>query len=1504
LKEKKQGKSIKKKGLRVLLYGAATLLLVLLISVLLLNSHRVQTYLAQQATEWLTEKTGDSVTVEGIGIRFFKGVEIKQLRLLDHHGTPMIYVNRMFVSPEFFRLFSKKMRIHKAEFDSVDFRLIRYPNTDNYAFLLFIKKLSSSDTTTSQKPFQLKINHIKIAHLHFQLRNEVNPSPDTSGNTMNYDNIRVTDGTLAAHNFYVAGDSVGFRLDNLSAREKSGLILRRMKSDVVISGRHFAFTNTHLETNHSRLNMDYSMNATGWDAYSDYIDSVKMQGTFRNCHLDMSDIGYFAPIMFQMKNHVIIDKGYVKGPVSNLKGENLAVSYGGATTFHGNVTMKGLPDFYSTQINAEIQNFSTSVDDLHSFLIPQSHPHIPIPDDVNPSAVFHIAGAFKGSYYRFATQLQLKSAKKDSGMLQLSLRLHADANQLYQLHGVLAASHFPLDKLFSKEYPLGTASFKASLQISDTSGNKYARMHFDASRFALNGYSYQNIHYTGHSRSDTLWSDFRIKDPHLSFALTGITRWHKKPRFTFHLMLHQADFYPLHLWTQQDFHLKGEADIRFTGLHPDSLSGIIQMKNTVVGLGKDRYPVRLARFEKYRNKNREQVMRFQSDLLDLQVTGQYHPSTFIPASQQLINHYFPFLPASENHRKSQDALRITLLLKKPEFLGEHFIYGLNISPNTLITAYFDMKKHELTASGYARKLLYQGTQSLYNHLEVRTTGGKLQTTFQTQHLILRDSTATDKTVFGIDSLRLRLGARNDSLAFHLFWHNPDTLWINKGLVKGLYVDNSTRKQFSILQSDIYVNDTLWKVAPNNAIVYTHNSWNFKNLVIHGGLSEISLQGKYPKNDGDSLGISFRKWNLSNLDLLWNMLGFDIDGTLNGDVKIIRTNGYNARMADLTIDSLALNHTSLGNAHILSTWNNTDNSAFIKAQVIRKDTAKRLKTIDVTGFYYPYRDTASLDLAFDFTGLKLKAINPFFNEYISHLQGTASGKMTLKGSVKDPFIQGYVDVKHASLLVNYLNTKYAFQQRVYFDKDKIDLGKLTLYDTLGNSAVLQGEVLHHYFRDMRLNLEINTNKLLFFNTTRHMNNIYYGTAIASGKVRITGPANNIKLEVDARTDRGTSVILPLDYSTEVADKDYIIFKPPPVDSSLLKPQETVLKLSEGQKSKYSIALHLDVNRNANLKIYLPSNMGNIESNGNGQLNLAVNSEGDMRLSGDYIVDKGEFNFSLGSFVKKHFELVKGGRISWAGDPYQATVSLKGLYKLKSNLSSLGIVMDSTAQYKNRTQVNCYMIMSHDLFNPDIRFRITFPDLDPDMQRRAYAQLDTTNEAVMNQQMISLLVLGSFSLSNASNISWNTSYYTILSNQLSSMLSKISKDFDIGLNYKPGDALTQQEFDVALSTQLFDDRLIINGNFGMTYDKQNKSANNIVGDVDIRYKLTKDGRWMLIAYNHSNVNSWYYYSNYDKVSPYTQGVGIAYQKDFNRLADIFRKRKSTQKPKKHPSKKAKR
>jgi len=129
--------------------------------------------------------------------------------------------------------------------------------------------------------------------------------------------------------------------------------------------------------------------------------------------------------------------------------------------------------------------------------------------------------------------------------------------------------------------------------------------------------------------------------------------------------------------------------------------------------------------------------------------------------------------------------------------------------------------------------------------------------------------------------------------------------------------------------------------------------------------------------------------------------------------------------------------------------------------------------------------------------------------------------------------------------------------------------------------------------------------------------------------------------------------------------------------------------------------------------------------------------------------------------------------------------------------------------------------------------------------------------------------------------------MLTNQLSNWLSQFSDDFDIGLNYTQGDEGTSDEVEVALSTQLFNNRVSINTNVGVggvneTSQAERNSANKIVGDVEIEVKLNKKGSLKAKVFNETNKRS--EFANDQTL--YTQGVGVLYRKEFNTFGELYK------------------
>jgi hypothetical protein len=215
------------------------------------------------------------------------------------------------------------------------------------------------------------------------------------------------------------------------------------------------------------------------------------------------------------------------------------------------------------------------------------------------------------------------------------------------------------------------------------------------------------------------------------------------------------------------------------------------------------------------------------------------------------------------------------------------------------------------------------------------------------------------------------------------------------------------------------------------------------------------------------------------------------------------------------------------------------------------------------------------------------------------------------------------------------------------------------------------------------------------------------------------------------------------------------------------------------------------------------------------------------------------------------------------------------------------MRTDVDYTQRIPVECKILLTDDLISPDINFDIVLPTVE-DRIRDEIRQYFAAQED-LNRQMLSLLVLGQFYTpdymrgtyeATNPNLIGNTAS-DLFSNQLSNWLSQINRDIDIGVNYRPGNQLTDDEIELALSTQIFNDRVILNGNIGNNANPNSVNNSELVGDFDLIVKLTPNGKLQLKAYNRANNNLIY------ETAPYTQGIGISYKEEYNTFGELWRK-----------------
>ena len=487
------------------------------------------------------------------------------------------------------------------------------------------------------------------------------------------------------------------------------------------------------------------------------------------------------------------------------------------------------------------------------------------------------------------------------------------------------------------------------------------------------------------------------------------------------------------------------------------------------------------------------------------------------------------------------------------------------------------------------------------------------------------------------------------------------------------------------------------------------------------------------------------------------------------------------------------------------------------------------------------------------------------------------------------------MKEGGLGVDYLNTYYTFSDSIFLDPGAVRLRNVEIKDKFGNSGRVNLDFNHQHFKNFNFLVSLQANNMLMYDITRRQNPLIYGTVFGSGSATIQGNSRLVDFDISVRNEPNTAVYLDFIKNNSAADYDFITFidrdAPPVAPTDSL--QETTVEAETPGEAELRMNFALDITPDANIELIMDPIAGDrIKGTASGSLQIQYGNHSDLRMFGDVNIVEGNYNFSLQQIIRKEFTIQEGSTIQFRGDPLNAHMNINAAYNLTANLSDLD---ESIARESARSSVpvNCLLNLEGALRSPSVTFDLQLPGSNEEIERQVKSVVST--EDMMSRQIVYLLVLGKFytpdyTMATRSN-ELNAVASSAISTQLSSLLNSITDKVQIGTNIRAGQtgfADQTTEYEMLLSSQLLDNRLLINGNFGMRNNSY-MAKNVFVGEFDLEYKLTRSGDLRLKAYNHANDM---YMTLKNALT--TQGIGILYKKDFTHLSEIFGRRKKRIQP----------
>ena len=1407
-----------------------------------------------------------TVSVDAVNIRFFRKLSLSGLYIEDLSHDTLLYAPEIDITISLLSYSRRKIEIANASLKKVHINLRRFKEVKGLNIDFLANYFSSTSKDTATVLWGIKIKNFNLEDAVFTYRDY--RYNDTT-NTIDYDDIRVTELNMDVDNIIPSGDSVLFSVRNMKARENSGFVLDGLSGDYSVSATHMDIKNLNIKTKLSNVHCAVRFNFNSWDDFSDFIPKVKMQSTFLSSRIASDDLKYFANELIGLDKTVTF-QGSVSGTVDNLKGKKLQIKYSRDCYFKGDLSFKGLPDINETFIDIMADELSVNKQDAESF---PAYPFnkgikLSLPPNFSTLGNVRFKGKFTGFYNDFVA---FGTANTAIGFVSCDVNFKLGHDKIpAEYSGSVKTHEFNIGTLLNLTPDVGTITAKMKVSGQSLAIAKLkADLEGEISSLQVKGYKYSGITVNGHIARRLFNGALVIADPNVDLDFKGTVDFSKpKPVFDFTAMVDNAKIGLLNLTDDKSAKISTKAELHCTGNKIDDLAGTLHFSNTnyiqmLQGITINDFYVMSTSRSNYRN------IELQSDFADAKIEGDFQLSTFLRSATYVLSKYIPTFEVKGSRQISKQSFSYQVRLKETRGVFDVLLPSLSVVAGTTLEGKFNTSDDEFSAFLKSEEIIYRGIRIGGLGLNCFTEKKALHLSVLTKELQFNDTLLFINVLFaGI--------ANRDSADINLMVANTDTglSRFNCGFsIKFLPTGYTTIK---LIPNEFIIQRKEWKIDPTNYVLYDKSGALFNNFNLSSGQENVFISGIIGPDTSSNLNVELKKFDVSILNNVINIYNANIGGTADGKLNITSLLNKPVIQSELSIKDLSWFGDTLGDADAVSIWNTPKGKIDINGFITRGGT----RNIAVNGAYIFHDKEDEIDFDIVLQKTYLKSFSHYLTGLCSDISGIASGRFKLAGLLSSPELTGTATLQKVGFRVDYLNTYYNFSTDVKLTENEIVFKDVIVSDRKANKAIASGTITHDHLRDFYFDVDIATHNTLLLNTTYRDNDLYFGTVNGTGNIRINGYLDYLKMDIAMRSEKGTKINIPLNNPEEVSSSSFITFIK--TDSLFEQPVKGSIDLGG-----LDINLDLEVTNDANIKLIFDDKIGDvIEGNGNGTIKMRVNDADGFLMYGNYFIEEGQYTFTLQNVISKPFTIEKGGSISWTGNPYDADVNINAIYsKLRVNLFDL--LQDTSSNYRKPIPVTLRLKLTEKLFNPVIGFDIEVPNIDAATSSRIQRYISTEEQKF--KQAVSLLILRRFSppdeLANRPNTSGavGANAYEFLSQQLSNWASQIDKNVNVGINYNPGNALTQEELELALSTSIFNDRVTLEGNVGVAGNNNSntsQNASNIVGDFSVDVKASKDGKVRLKAFNRSNNNTLINTLN----AQYTQGIGVFYREEFNSFSEL--------------------
>lgn len=1495
---------------RIIRYIFTTLIVVCIgipaVVYLLLSLPYVQNKVRRTAEKELSHLVALPVSIESVGIAPFNRLAIRGVVITDSLCTDtIISLRRLDAGVKLSSLLGKgALTIDYAAIIGAEFRLRRATHDSPLNARPLFEALKGNGKKR-ETGFTLAINTVVLRRSLFSY--DVDSAAFLPGK-FSPDHIRIRDlsADISLREIGLPPGNINLRVQRIAFEERCGFVLKDLHFNMKADDNGIAVSDLSLELPRTKVEFnDISLKDIKFGELGDKVKNIPVSLSLKDgsSFISPSDFRQFCPQLASLTEFYPVDLS-LNGVLSEKMDVRFAVdNLGSPIRLDIDASLKNI--LKKDSLEVRIANLETS---FYPNNFRQLFKDLKIPDKVTafPYVDLSLNGCYAPTGSNADFSLNLGKGSSVCGKAEIDGNPRNDC----EIQADLQINSLDLSYLDDNLGPV-SSDITADAKISGKRLTE-ANLNVSDADLTFRGYEYSTVEAKVSLQENFFDGEITLYDSNAKVLLTASGNIDGENIYAdASAVVSGVNLYKLNLVNNskiKDYELSLTSRGYFAGNNIDTANATLLVSGlNFISINPEDNPLNLNSLSLTMNGSSDiPSITLRSDFVDADITGTYSFRTIPAVVNDILAYPLPAIfnsPAVMPLDSRRNNFDVALTLKYDEQLIRFLNLPVSVIHPVDINGYLSQDNSSMRLNVNAPYLLQKNKLIENSNLSIGVDS--------LSHSLDLYLTTAVPTKDGLNNISLHSLGEHNRIDTDISWL-IDRKNIFKGdisfstaVMRDSADNNVLAAKIDINPSQLVFNDSVWTVAPAE-INLSKDYYRIENLEVSRSNQFITASGAVSRNPEDSVTLSVLNFNL---DYLFETLGLD-NVRLGGDAtgvfyaSNILTPEPRLLTNKLNVRNISFNKTVFGDAEIVSRWD-TDKKGIMLDALITPPDADSLKT-RIYGGIFPLND--SLDLHFNARRIDASFLLPYMSAFASSVSGRASGNARIYGNFKYIDFTGDLLAEDFTVGLSITNTSYTVRRdSLHITPGRIPLDRLTIYDSYGNTGLLNGYVAHKFFKDASFDITLNNaDGLLCFNTNNDINPVWNGRIFADGTLFLKGDPGVVNINADLRTTAGSYFNLTLSDEEDAGEFHFITFRDMTPDSVrtghsndndsipdlIRKIRNRMNAVNPSSKSAYNLDLKVDITPDASITLLMnPQTPDNIRARGEGNMRLVYTSEGitapdgtsdrseDMKIYGKYEATKGNYYFTLQDIIVKDFIIKPGSSITFTGNPDAAQLDLSAYYLVNANLSDLDESFSSDKDL-NRTNVPVHALLNvdGDIRQPEISFNIEFPTLNSDIDRKVRSIIST--DEMMSTQIIYLLALNRFytpeyMASTTKGNEFVSVASSTLSSRLASMLGSLSDNWTLAPNVRSdkGD-FSDVEVDLALSSSLLNNRLLFNGNLG--YRDNVMNTNRFVGDFDIEYLLNKTGNIRLKAYNRNNDQNFYL-----KTAPTTQGVGIMYKIDFDRI-----------------------